>query len=219
MWAGEIDTYQLEKRYLHKDGRIVWVHLTGSVVRDADGPNYGITQILDITDRRHLEMERAIMLASEREYSRQLRALTEMRADLTAMIAHELRAPVAALRMMTFLLATGELSSQAEGEMFAAIKGEIEQLDRLINDVADVTAAEREDFSVQLHPVPLSVLFESAAAFARATLGDRPFTVSPARMCASGVMPNASARSCAICSTTPPGTRRPARLSRCAPTR
>jgi PAS domain S-box-containing protein len=180
LWAGEIDTYQLEKRYLHKDGRVVWIQLTGSIVRDADGPKYGIAQILDITDRRRVEMDRAIMLASEREYTRQLRALTEMRADLTAMIAHELRAPVAALRMMTFVLATGELSAQAEGEMFAAVKEEIEQLDRLINDVADVTAAEREDFSVQLNSVPLHVLFENATTFARAKLGNHPFAVPPA---------------------------------------
>jgi PAS domain S-box-containing protein len=179
LWAGEIDTYQLEKRYLHKDGHVVWIHLTGSIVRDANGPKYGIAQILDITDRRRVDMDRAIMLASEREYTRQLRALTEMRADLTAMIAHELRAPVAALRMITFLLATGELSSQDESEMFAAVKGEIEQLDRLINDVADVTAAEREDFSVQLNSVPLNVMFENAATFARAKLGSHPFTVPP----------------------------------------
>jgi len=82
--------------------------------------------------------------------------------------------------MMTFLLATGDLPSQDEGEMFTAVKGEIEHLDRLINDVADVTSAEREDFSVQVHPIPLNVLFENAAAFARVTLGDHPFTVLPA---------------------------------------
>ncbi len=139
LWAGEIDDLSIEKRYLRKDGQVVWIHLTGSIVRDANGPKYGIAQIIDITERRHLEMERAMRLASEREHSRQLRALTEMRADLTAMIAHELRAPVAALRMTTFLLATGDLSAQGEGEMFAAVKGEIEQLDRLVNDVADIT--------------------------------------------------------------------------------
>jgi PAS domain S-box-containing protein len=180
LWAGELDAYQLEKRYLRKDGGVIWIHLTGSIVRDANGPRNGIAQIVDITDRRHLEMDRAIMHASEREYTRQLRALTEMRADLTAMIAHELRAPVAALRMMTFLLATGELSSQAEGEMFAAVKGEIERLDRLIDDVAEVTSAEREDFSVQLNPVRLNALFENAAAYAHVALEDHPFTGPPA---------------------------------------
>ena len=119
------------------------------------------------------------MLASEREYSRQLQALTEMRADLTAMIAHELRAPVSALRMMTFLLATGELSPQDEAEMFAAVKGEIERLDRLVSDVVAVTAAEREDFSVQLRPVSLPALLDTAATYARTTLATTPSRCRP----------------------------------------
>jgi signal transduction histidine kinase len=178
LWAGEIDSYELEKRYIHKDGRIVWVLLTKSAIRNGDTSRYSVTQVLDITGRRHLDMERATMLASEREYSRQLRDLTEMRADLTAMIAHELRGPVYAIRLMTYLLAQGELSPPEQTEMFTAINGEIGQLDRLIRDMTAVTEAEREDFSVDLHWVPLSVLLESAEAFGRTALGDRPFSVS-----------------------------------------
>jgi PAS domain S-box-containing protein len=177
--AGDIDTYQLEKRYVCNDGHVVWILLTGSLVHQRGLPSYIITHILDISERRHLEMDRAVMLASEREYNRQLRALAEMRADLTAMVAHELRAPVAALRMMTFLLAGGELSPQDQAQMFATVKGEIEQLDRLVNDIAAVTVAEREDFSVQLHPVPLAMLLEGAEAFALGMLADHHFTVLP----------------------------------------
>jgi PAS domain S-box-containing protein len=178
LWAGDIDSYELEKRYIHKDGRIVWVLLTKSAIRNGNASHYSVTQVLDITGRRHLDMERATMLVSEREYSRQLRDLTEMRADLTAMIAHELRGPVSAIRLMTFLLAQGELSSPDQTEMFNAINGEIAQLDRLIRDMTAVTEAEREDFSVDPHWVPLGVLLESAAAFGRTSLGDRPFSVS-----------------------------------------
>jgi PAS domain S-box-containing protein len=178
--TGDIDSYQLEKRYIHKDGHVVWILLTGSVVHKRGLPHYIITHILDITDRRHVEMDRAVMLASEREYNRQLHALAEMRADLTAMVAHELRAPVAALRMMTFLLAGGTLSPQDEAEMFATVKGEIEQLDRLVDDIAAVTVAEREDFSVQLHPVPLAMLLDGAEALALGVLADHHLTVLPA---------------------------------------
>jgi PAS domain S-box-containing protein len=177
--TGEMDSYQLEQRYIHKDGHIVWILLTGSAVHQRGLPHYSITHILDITGRRHLEMDRAVMLASEREYNRQLRALTDMRADLTAMVAHELRAPVAALRMMTILLEGGELSPQDEAQMFATVKGEIKQLDRLVNDFAAVTVAEREDFSVQLHPVSLAVLLGGAEAFALQVLADHHLTVLP----------------------------------------
>ncbi|MFP2923704.1 PAS domain S-box protein [Pyxidicoccus sp. 3LG] len=53
---GELSTYQLEKRYLHKGGHFVTVLLTASLVRDAQGaPLYFISQIQDITERKQLE--------------------------------------------------------------------------------------------------------------------------------------------------------------------
>ena len=59
--AGEIERYQLEKRYLHADGHPVWVSLHTSVVRDSNGTAlYGISQFEDISDRRaeHQELTR-----------------------------------------------------------------------------------------------------------------------------------------------------------------
>lgn len=53
---GEIPRYQLEKRYLRKDGTSVDVLLSGSILRDKEGaPLYYIAQIADITERKHAE--------------------------------------------------------------------------------------------------------------------------------------------------------------------
>ena len=50
---GELGYYQLEKRYLHKQGYWVWINLTVSLVRDHEGrPLYFIDQIQDITDSK-----------------------------------------------------------------------------------------------------------------------------------------------------------------------
>lgn len=59
---GEIDTYQMEKRYRRKDGEMVWVQVTGSVMRDADRtPLYFLAQIEDITERKqHQEQIRQL---------------------------------------------------------------------------------------------------------------------------------------------------------------
>jgi PAS domain S-box-containing protein len=180
MWTGEIDDYQLEQRYLHRDGHEMWVLVTASALRDGSRPRYAIAQIEDITDRRHLEIERAMLLANERQYAARLGALAEMRADLTAMIAHELRAPVSALRMTTFLLTTGELSPPDQAAMFATLEKELEQLDRLITDVARVTEAENEDFSIQQETISVPSLLERAESFARSVLSRHPFTMTAA---------------------------------------
>jgi diguanylate cyclase (GGDEF)-like protein/PAS domain S-box-containing protein len=51
--AGEIATYQLEQRFLHTDGREVWVAVSASLVCDSSGfPMYVVHQIEDITARR-----------------------------------------------------------------------------------------------------------------------------------------------------------------------
>jgi PAS domain S-box-containing protein len=48
--AGTIETYQIEKRYLRKDGQPIWGRLTVSLVRDgARSPRYFVAQIQDIT--------------------------------------------------------------------------------------------------------------------------------------------------------------------------
>ncbi|RPI53760.1 MAG: PAS domain S-box protein, partial [Acidobacteria bacterium] len=55
---GEIPQYQLEKRYIRKDGATVDVMLSRSMVRSRSGePRYYITQVEDITDRKRLENE------------------------------------------------------------------------------------------------------------------------------------------------------------------
>ena len=58
MLTGEIDSYQMEKRYYHKNGAIVWVLLSVSLVRDEKAqPRFFISQIQDITSRKESEQQ------------------------------------------------------------------------------------------------------------------------------------------------------------------
>ncbi len=68
---GETTGFRLEKRYLRKDGSIVWVEIFVSLQRDAaGGPAYAIAMLQDISERKRLEEEL-------RESERRWRSLTE----------------------------------------------------------------------------------------------------------------------------------------------
>ena len=58
--AGELSSYELEKRYVRKDGATVWVLLNVSLVRSEDGHAlYGVGHVQDITARKRLELDAA----------------------------------------------------------------------------------------------------------------------------------------------------------------
>ena len=53
---GEVDSYSLEKRYLHGEGHPVWVSLSVSMVRDSEGnPLHHIAQVQDISQWKSIE--------------------------------------------------------------------------------------------------------------------------------------------------------------------
>jgi hypothetical protein len=73
--AGEKELYEREKRYLHKDGRVLWGRVTCSLVRDAAGrPLHFIAQVQDVTQRKHDEQ-------ALRESEERFRSLTMLSSD------------------------------------------------------------------------------------------------------------------------------------------
>lgn len=66
MLAGEIDSYQMEKRYFHRDGHIVHILLSVSLVRNQDGsPRFFISQIQDISRQKQLAADLARMVRED----------------------------------------------------------------------------------------------------------------------------------------------------------
>jgi two-component system, cell cycle sensor histidine kinase and response regulator CckA len=68
MLEGKHKHYQIEKRYLRKDGEIIWGNLNASLIHDADGKVvYGIATVADITQRKMVE---EALRESEERYRR-----------------------------------------------------------------------------------------------------------------------------------------------------
>jgi signal transduction histidine kinase len=91
MLAGEIDSFQTEKRYLHKTGRVIDIVLSVSLVHDSDGqPLHFVAQILDITGlkRQQVKLEEALTRAEAANVAKQ---------DFLATMSHELRTPLNAI--------------------------------------------------------------------------------------------------------------------------
>src|SRR5437762_2324594 len=73
--TGELPEYKMEKRYIRKDGGVIWVNLTVSIVRAASvGPLYLVAFVEDISQRREAEVEASRSLSL-------LRATLESTAD------------------------------------------------------------------------------------------------------------------------------------------
>lgn len=83
--AGAADEYELEKRYISKDGTSVWGHTTVSCVRDADGQiAYLIKIIQDITERKNSEQVRQLLAREVHHRSKNLLSIVQVIARQTA---------------------------------------------------------------------------------------------------------------------------------------
>jgi len=82
MLTGEIQTYSMEKRYIRKDGSLVWINLTVSLVRDAsEAPDYFISVVEDISRRKSAEQS-LVRLATVLEQAAESVMITDTDANI-----------------------------------------------------------------------------------------------------------------------------------------
>jgi len=167
--AGGSD-YDVEFRNVWPDGSIHWLRAKGSVMRNDGQPVRMLGIAMDVTNRRHLEEEL-------RERIEQLADADHRKDEFLAMLAHELRNPLAAISTSLHLL-----RRDASGrEQFLGIADrQLAHLVRLVDDLLDVSRISRGKITLRREPVLLADLIKHAVDLTRSQLKihDLSLTVS-----------------------------------------
>lgn len=155
--AGKPISFQLEKRYLHKDGHIIWAILKTSVIYSDEGEaEYLISQILDITARKEA-------LENERQ-SHKMAAL----GQLAGGIAHELNNLLQPSLMSAEMIAR-KLPDNADPEINKYINLIINSALKSSEIIDDVLAFSRLDSGSRTR-LPIAQSAKEACEFAQELL-------------------------------------------------
>lgn len=58
LMRGEIDSFELEKRYIHKNGKVIWGRVVISLIKNTDGtPLYHVANFLNISEQKEQEQK------------------------------------------------------------------------------------------------------------------------------------------------------------------
>ncbi len=157
-----VDHFQTRRR--RKDGTIIDVSLTVSPIRDASGRIIGASKIgRDISQQRRMEDER--------------RDANRRKDEFLAMLAHELRNPLASISNATQLFG----HFQTEQDLVWAkevILRQIKHLSRLIDDLLDVSRITRGKIQLQEEEIALAPVISSAIEAVRPLIEERKHELS-----------------------------------------
>jgi PAS domain S-box-containing protein len=141
---GEIADYAIEKRYIRKDGLMVWVALTVSPVSNPEGETQYYTAVAeDISDRKRTEAE----LTQAKESAE---TANRAKSEFLANISHELRTPLNGILGYAQILQHSDCLTQQQQEGLHIIQQCGAHLLTLINDILDLSKIEA--WKMELHP-------------------------------------------------------------------
>jgi PAS domain S-box-containing protein len=143
------EPFEIEKRYVRKDGSSVWVHNSVSALRDAAGTVRSTFAVcIDITERKHAEDA--------------LRAADRAKDDFLAMLSHELRTPLTSMAGWVRMLRRGTLDPAQTARAIESIDRNTVAQARLIDDLLDVSRIVSGKLQLDVRPVDLIAVVESA---------------------------------------------------------
>jgi PAS domain S-box-containing protein len=137
---GEIDGYEIDKRYIHKDGYFVYVNLGVQAHRRPDGRlDFCVVMLQDIGDRK--AMERSTSLALQRE-----KELNQLRSEFITAISHQFRTPLTTISCAASIMEKFEerITNEKRAQYIESILRGVKQIDELISDIITINLNQEE---------------------------------------------------------------------------
>jgi PAS domain S-box-containing protein len=153
--AGEIPVYHTEKRYVRKDGSIIWGSTTVSLVRNNnDEVQFFLVMIEDITLRKRTETE---LIAAKEKAEENDRLKTAFLHN----ISHEIRTPMNAIIGFSTLLGEPEIDKKEQQQYIDIIGKSSNQLLSIINDIVDIANVESGQVKMNFRTMNLNSVLKS----------------------------------------------------------
>ncbi|MEH2083184.1 MAG: PAS domain S-box protein [Nostoc sp.] len=143
--AGKLETFSIDKRYLHKNADVIWINLTVSLIRDPIGkPIYVIGVVKDIREqqaalRERKQAEENICKALVKE-----KELSELKSRFISMTSHEFRTPLAVIASSAGILKSfsHKLDEQQKHKHLQCIQTYVKHTTQLLDDILLINKAE-----------------------------------------------------------------------------
>jgi PAS domain S-box-containing protein len=161
-----------------KSGRRIDVALTISPIRNAAGVIVGASKIArDISERKAYEQAQERAIGELKRAEEALREADRRKDEFLAVLAHELRNPLAPIR---YAIAWAKKEGRGEAgrlQAQAIIERQVEQMSRLLDDLLDVSRITRGTLLLRRSSVQLSAALAAAQESARPLLEAKGHTL------------------------------------------
>jgi PAS domain S-box-containing protein len=161
-----------ETKRVRKDGRRLDVSVTVSPVVDSTGRIVGASAIArDVSERKRMETERALLLDRERDARGLAERALRHRDEFLSIAAHELKTPLTALQLQVQMLQRamrpGMEASRSSERLTGTIHGverQLKRLSKLVNDLLDVSKIASGRLALEIGDVDLSSVVREVLA-------------------------------------------------------
>jgi PAS domain S-box-containing protein len=159
--AAETGRASDDRWHVRKDGTYFWATGTTTAMRDEQGTLKGFTKVLrDSTERKRFDEE----LQNRNEA---LQEADRRKDEFLAVLAHELRNPLAPIFNALSVLAQEGLPAEMQREAHLVMDRQVRQLTRLVDELLDVSRITRGKIQLKKQAVELQVIVENAVQTCR----------------------------------------------------